>query len=372
MLKWKWSHQFQAEMECLLDNSQPISPGDINNTDGDLIVYKNDIISDPTSSNKYIANGLIGGGAFGKVYDVTHQQTGLHLALKISSTKMESERQTKNEIAILNFININDPDEECNLNKMLSNFEYNNHICIVEPLYQSNLLNILESRDFKGFPCSAVQTVLRQASKAIKFMHHNKIIHADLKPENIMLCGPTDIKIIDFGGSKMNIPKDYWAFLQTQYYRAPEVILQLPINEKIDIWSLACVAAEFALGLPIFAGQTEHHMLQLIELRLGRFPKEMILDSPISSEYFDASGSVIKTGLIEDPCVYKYNSLHMNIRANTFVPPDNLELKKVEENVQNCLYDLLSGMLRYNPVERFSIDNVINHPFLRQKIPDGI
>ena len=86
------------------------------------------------------------------------------------------------------------------------------------------------------------------------------LIHADLKPENIMMVDPQRhpyrVKVIDFGSAShvsKAVPSTY---LQSRYYRAPEIILGLPFNERIDMWSLGCVAAELFLGWPLYPGGT--------------------------------------------------------------------------------------------------------------------
>ncbi|VDQ02756.1 unnamed protein product [Trichobilharzia regenti] len=87
----------------------------------------------------------------------------------------------------------------------------------------------------------------------------NKVIHCDLKPENILLrrAGKSKIKVIDFGSS-CYINECPYNYIQSRFYRAPEVILGLPYGTPIDMWSLGCILAEFITG-----------KLYLIDLRVS-------------------------------------------------------------------------------------------------------
>ena len=106
------------------------------------------------------------------------------------------------------------------------------------------------------------------------------LIHADLKPENIMMVDPQRhpyrVKVIDFGSAShvsKAVPSTY---LQSRYYRAPEIILGLPFNERIDMWSLGCVAAELFLGWPLYPGASEYDQIRYICQTHGHPPEHML------------------------------------------------------------------------------------------------
>lgn len=81
-------------------------------------------------------------------------------------------------------------------------------------------------------------------------------MHCDLKPENILLKQPdrSAVKVIDFGSSCLEDETRY-TYIQSRFYRAPEVILGLPYGTPIDMWSLGCILAELYTGCPIFPGK---------------------------------------------------------------------------------------------------------------------
>lgn len=88
----------------------------------------------------------------------------------------------------------------------------------------------------------------------MKIIQH-QIAHCDLKPENILLkkIGKSGIKLIDFGTSCF-LHQKYFTYIQSRFYRAPEIVLGIPYNEAIDMWSFGCIMAELYTGTPLFPG----------------------------------------------------------------------------------------------------------------------
>ena len=140
-------------------------------------------------------------------------------------------------------------------------------MCISFELLSISLLDILTQNQFRGLPVSIVQRLLRQIVAVLITLQDANVIHCDLKPENILLC-PTGesgsivtennrnsdnisahfnydnchVKVIDFGSACFEGRTSY-SYIQSRFYRAPEVIMGLPYNGSIDLWSLGCVAA---------------------------------------------------------------------------------------------------------------------------------
>ena len=108
-------------------------------------------------------------------------------------------------------------------------------------------------------------------------MNDHNIIHCDMKPENILLrtANKTGIKVIDFGSSCYESEKIY-TYIQSRYYRAPEIILGIPYTCAIDMWSLACILVELYNGLPLFVGENEADQLALIMMYKGLPPLQLL------------------------------------------------------------------------------------------------
>lgn len=106
--------------------------------------------------------------------------------------------------------------------------------------------------------------------------HDMNFIHCDLKPENIMFVQDpkrpnSRLKIIDFGSS-CRAKQTVYSYIQSRFYRAPEVILGAQYSNKIDMWSFGCILVELYLGLPIFPGNSMYDQLRKITNILGYLP----------------------------------------------------------------------------------------------------
>jgi dual specificity tyrosine-phosphorylation-regulated kinase 2/3/4 len=98
-----------------------------------------------------------------------------------------------------------------------------------------------------------------------------------LKPENILLkqANKSGIKLIDFGSSCFSNEKIY-TYIQSRFYRAPEVMLAIPYSAAIDMWSFGCILAELATGFPIFPGESESEQMALIIELIGMPPGDIL------------------------------------------------------------------------------------------------
>lgn len=94
-----------------------------------------------------------------------------------------------------------------------------------------------------------MQSITIQCLEALQFLHGLGLIHCDLKPENILIKSYSrcEIKVIDLGSSCFETDH-LCSYVQSRSYRAPEVIMGLPYDKKIDIWSLGCILAELCTG----------------------------------------------------------------------------------------------------------------------------
>jgi dual specificity tyrosine-phosphorylation-regulated kinase 2/3/4 len=121
-----------------------------------------------------------------------------------------------------------------------------------------NLYDFLKLNDFDGLSLGLIRRFAIQLLYALTSLKETDVIHCDLKPENILLKDPTKsgIKIIDFGSSCFQDERVY-TYIQSRFYRAPEIILGIPYTCSIDMWSFGCIMAEFCIGFPLFPGEDE-------------------------------------------------------------------------------------------------------------------
>ena len=166
-------------------------------------------------------------------------------------------------------LNQSDIHDKKNCIRLKDSFEYNSHLCLVYECMEMNLRETL-NKFGRGIGLSLDGVCLygRQLFTALSHLHRHGYIHADLKPDNIMVSTDTKhIKLCDFGSSitpqeTMQMTSDC---LVSRFYRAPEVIIGCrPLDGAIDIWSAAATLFELFTGKFLFGGTSNNHMLQLI------------------------------------------------------------------------------------------------------------
>lgn len=128
--------------------------------------------------------------------------------------------------------------------------------CMVFELLSTNLYGEIKASNFNGLQSPAkLKPLIYQVVEGLIYLKHLSIIHCDLKPENILFKDQRKqkVKIIDFGSSCSRSEEGY-SYVQSRFYRAPEVILGLPYDQQVDMWSLGCIIAEMFNGRPLFPG----------------------------------------------------------------------------------------------------------------------
>ena len=144
---------------------------------------------------------------------------------------------------------------------------YRNHQCLVFEMLSLNLYELLKNTQFGGVSLNLIRKFAKQVLKALAFLARKDvdIIHCDLKPENILLRHPkkSGVKVIDFGSSCRSNKRMY-SYIQSRFYRSPEVMLGLPYAVSIDMWSLCCILAEMHTGEPLFSGSDQFDQMQKI------------------------------------------------------------------------------------------------------------
>ena len=226
---------------------------------------------------------------------------------------------------------------------LISYFMHENHLCLVFELLGLNLYEVLKRRQFRGLPLTMVRDIIRQSVEGILELSRKNIVHCDLKPENILFVSNDIITYVDEGNKKrkqqqenrnrptppiqvIDDPKDSLppltgtiipddtiegpatnpnckiklidfgsacfeghtahSYIQSRFYRCPEVLLGLPYDTAIDMWSLGCVAAELFVGLPILPGVHEHDQLVRISEMIAAIPDWMLDQGAKSTKYY--------------------------------------------------------------------------------------
>ncbi|CBH17231.1 dual-specificity protein kinase, putative [Trypanosoma brucei gambiense DAL972] len=254
---------------------------------GDYLIRLRDHIA-----YRYEVLSTLGSGSFGQVVKAVDHCKNCTVALKIIRNRKRFTAQAKIEVQILSHLKKGDPSGIYGIVQMIDNFTFRSHVCITYELLGCNLYTYLKQRRFKPLPLDIVRKIGAGVLVSLSYMWRENIIHCDLKPENILLRSHNDtaVKVIDLGSSCFENAR-LFTYIQSRFYRAPEVLLGCPYSRCIDLWSYGCVLCELASGYPIFPGESEQEQMACIMEFLGTPPRDFILRSPRKHEFFEASAN---------------------------------------------------------------------------------
>lgn len=228
-------------------------------------------------------------------------------------------------------------------------FYFRSHLCISTELLGMNLYEFIKCHDFRGFSLRLIRRFSKQLLSSLILLKSHKVIHCDLKPENILLAHPahSEIKVIDFGSSCLENEKVY-TYIQSRFYRSPEVILGMTYGMPIDMWSLGCILAELLTGYPIFPGENEQEQLACIMEVFGPPEKHLIEKSTRKKLFFDSLGKPRLT----------VSSKGKRRR------PSSKSLQQVLKCEDEAFLDFISRCLRWDPDRRLKPDEAMRHEFI--------
>lgn len=161
---------------------------------------------------------------------------------------------------------------------MLDSFETEGEFCMVTEYAQGDLFQILE--DDRQLPEDEIRKITIQLTQALHVLHSNRIIHRDMKPQNILIGSKQQIKLCDFGFARA-ISRDsslLTSIKGTPLYMAPELVRQQPYNYTVDLWSLGVILYELAVGRPPFYTDRIVSLIDMIVREPVRYPPTMSPD----------------------------------------------------------------------------------------------
>jgi len=184
-------------------------------------------------------------------------------------------------------------------------------------------------------------------------MKEHNIVHCDMKPENILLRKPnkSGIKVIDFGSGTFE-NEQFYTYIQSRFYRAPEIMLGLKYSPAIDMWSLGCILYELYVGFPIFAGEDEKEQIKCIMEVKGVPPRSLIVVASRRKVFFDEECKPL-----ENP----------NSRGKVRVC-NSKSLAKLMCCDDPDFIDFVDKCLEWKPDRRLSPDTAFAHPWIRAGI----
>nr|XP_061809191.1 dual specificity tyrosine-phosphorylation-regulated kinase 2-like [Nerophis lumbriciformis] len=320
---------------------------------------------------RYEVLKVIGKGSFGQVVKVFDHKSQTHVALKMVRNEKRFHRQAAEEIRILEHLRKQDKDSSMNVIHMLENFTFRNHICMTFELLSMNLYELIKKNKFQGFSLPLVRKFAHSILQCLDSLHKNRIIHCDLKPENILLKqqGRSGIKVIDFGSSCYEHQRVY-TYIQSRFYRAPEVILGSRYGMPIDMWSLGCILAELLTGCPLLPGEDEGDQLACTMELLG-MPGQKLLDASKRAKNFVSSKGYPRYCTVTTlPDGSAALSGGRSRRGKLRGPPCSRDWSAALKGCDDPLFlDFLKQCLEWDPAVRMTPSQALRHPWLRRRLP---
>ncbi|GER40376.1 protein kinase [Striga asiatica] len=326
---------------------------------------------------RYKILSKMGEGTFGRVLECWDRERREYVAIKVVRSISKYRDAAMAEVDVLQRLAKNDKDGS-HCVKMHSWFDYRNHICIVFEKLGPSLFDFLRRNRYSPFPVDLVREFGRQLLESVAYMHDLRLIHTDLKPENILLassefvklpvsklpesanfrCLPksSDIKLIDFGSTAYD-SQIHSSIVSTRHYRAPEVILGLGWTYPCDIWSVGCILIELCTGEVLFQTHENLEHLAMMERVLGPLPEHMARKANKGAEkYFRRSRLNWPEGAVSRESIRAVRKLDQL---------KNLVSRHVDSS-RSALVNLLHGLLKFDPSERLTAREALEHPFFKE------
>lgn len=328
-----------------------------------------------------------GKGVFSTVLrarDVTSRdEAGRHpeVAIKLIRSNETMFKAAQIEIQVLKLLGASDPDNHKHCIRFLRHFEYRNHMCLVFEAMEMNLRDLTKKYGRnKGIDIGAVQLFTCQLLLALRHLKKNGVLHADIKPDNILINHRHNkVKICDFGSAMMYGENEVTPYLVSRFYRAPEVILGLKYEYGMDMWSIGCVVYELFTGRILLPGHDNNAMLMLMMDLKGPFTKKMLRKGAFVDKHFE-SDQQMSFALMEDDPITK-------TKVRRLIPNPTIKSSFAQRLLSQRggvaaggggdkdralviqLADLMEKMTALEPEKRIDPDAALKHPFVRDVLP---
>lgn len=323
-----------------------------------LILRQGEILKD-----EYRVINQIGEGTFSNVFLCINILNHHHFVIKTCRNKPNYNEAAKSEIKTMKILSKIDPHHH-HFVRYYDYIFYKDHFCLIFEKLGLSLYSALQNREFAPFSIEVIRDLSWQILYSVHLLHYNKLIHTDLKLENILLCGnlidkygfdietkkkATDCRLIDFGSVAIG-GSWHHHLVTTRRYRAPEILMGLKWSYECDIWSLGCILVELATGSLFFDSRDTVEHLFLIQKLIEPFPQWMwndCTDIEISRN--------VQHGLLPISAIPR-EKLH-----------DFLTRPTLSESLSHFpkFKNLVLSMLHPNPEQRPSTSKLLDDPFFK-------
>uniref|UniRef100_A0A671YG81 cyclin-dependent kinase n=1 Tax=Sparus aurata TaxID=8175 RepID=A0A671YG81_SPAAU len=292
----------------------------------------------------------IGEGTYGVVYKAKNKVTGETVALKKIRLETETEGVPSTAIREISLLKeLSHP----NIVKLRDVIHTENKLYLVFEFLHQDLKKFMDSSSVTGIPLPLVKSYLFQLLQGLAFCHSHRVLHRDLKPQNLLINAQGEIKLADFGLARaFGVPvRTYTHEVVTLWYRAPEILLGCKYySTAVDIWSLGCIFAEMHLTSRLASPSTHAQIT-----RRALFPGDSEIDQLFR---------IFRTLGTPDETVWP-GVTSMPDYKPSFPKWARQDLSKVVPLLDEDGRELLGEMLNYDPNKRLSAKNALVHRFFR-------
>ncbi|TBU29289.1 kinase-like protein [Dichomitus squalens] len=338
--------------------------------------YYQVILGEQLDGGRYQVFSSLGKGMFAnvvraRVLQGDANEVGKEVAIKIVRCQESMFKAGLKETQILNKLKQADPEDKKHIVRLERTFEHRGHLCLVFESLSMNLREVVKrfGKDV-GLNIRAVRAYAHQLFLSLSLLRKCNIMHADIKPDNILVNEQkTLLKLCDLGSASDASENDITPYLVSRFYRAPEIIMGHPYDPAIDIWSIGCTLYELYTGKILFPGRSNNQMLLLMMELKGRFNQKMIKRAKFGDMYFDELGAFLSVEHDRVTGLDAVRKVHItkptrDLRQRV-LPPSSVKLKDEENKLLLSFVDLLDKCLALDPSKRITPKEALVHPFIR-------
>ncbi|RAK99740.1 putative serine/threonine protein kinase (Prp4) [Aspergillus ibericus CBS 121593] len=322
-------------------------------------------------NGRYHVQQNLGKGMFSSVVRATDSKTGGLVAIKIIRQNDTMKKAGMKEIGILEQLHEADPDDKKHVIKFERHFDHKGHLCMVFENLSMNLREVLKKfgRDV-GLNLRAIRAYAQQIFLGLSLLRKCNILHADLKPDNLLVNEQRNIlKVCDLGSASPATENEITPYLVSRFYRAPEIILGIPYDHAIDVWSIGCTLFELYTGKILFTGRNNNQMLRSIMECRGKYPPKLLRRGSLTPMHFDDMLNFLS--MEEDKItgrsvtrVLDFKKPTRDLKTRLMGGKETRGMTDSEAKELAQFVDLLDRCLSLNPEKRCTPTEALKHPFL--------